>query len=112
VPPYLPFLLALCKLGSPKGKYSRQHSFRPIGSTVKLKSLVEHWTRQSRYQTKLKMASEGQADKYEVLEKIGQGSFGVIRKVKRKQDGMVSPNTLVECAHISFGRPRIFARMS
>lgn len=38
------------------------------------------------------MASEGQADKYEVLEKIGQGSFGVIRKVKRTQDGMVSFN--------------------
>ncbi|KAF6822170.1 g2-specific protein kinase nima [Colletotrichum plurivorum] len=33
------------------------------------------------------MTSE--ADKYEVLEKIGHGSFGVIRKVRRKQDGLV-----------------------
>ncbi|KAG4411828.1 hypothetical protein IFR04_015032 [Cadophora malorum] len=31
--------------------------------------------------------SEG--EKYEVLEKIGHGSFGVIRKVRRKQDGQV-----------------------
>ncbi|KAF9879606.1 hypothetical protein CkaCkLH20_03149 [Colletotrichum karsti] len=30
-----------------------------------------------------------EADKYEVLEKIGHGSFGVIRKVRRKQDGLV-----------------------
>ncbi|KAF2970627.1 hypothetical protein GQX73_g2905 [Xylaria multiplex] len=30
-----------------------------------------------------------EADKYEVLEKIGHGSFGVIRKVKRKVDGMI-----------------------
>ncbi|KAI0436269.1 kinase-like domain-containing protein [Xylaria telfairii] len=30
-----------------------------------------------------------ESDKYEVLEKIGHGSFGVIRKVKRKIDGMV-----------------------
>ncbi|KAH7052397.1 kinase-like domain-containing protein [Macrophomina phaseolina] len=28
-------------------------------------------------------------DKYDVLEKIGQGSFGVIRKVRRKSDGYV-----------------------
>ncbi|OLN96602.1 G2-specific protein kinase nim-1 [Colletotrichum chlorophyti] len=33
------------------------------------------------------MTSE--ADKYEVLEKIGHGSFGVIRKVRRKADGLV-----------------------
>ncbi|KAL0937350.1 g2-specific protein kinase nima [Colletotrichum truncatum] len=33
------------------------------------------------------MSSE--ADKYEILEKIGHGSFGVIRKVRRKQDGLV-----------------------
>ncbi|KAK5166016.1 hypothetical protein LTR04_000792 [Oleoguttula sp. CCFEE 6159] len=33
------------------------------------------------------MAEE--VDKYEVLEKIGHGSFGVIRKVKRKSDGYV-----------------------
>ncbi|TKX21466.1 G2-specific protein kinase nimA [Elsinoe australis] len=33
------------------------------------------------------MATE--ADKYEVLERIGQGSFGVIRKVRRKQDGLI-----------------------
>ncbi|TVY86000.1 G2-specific protein kinase, partial [Lachnellula willkommii] len=31
--------------------------------------------------------SEG--EKYEVLEKIGHGSFGIIRKVRRKQDGQV-----------------------
>ncbi|KAI8626974.1 kinase-like protein [Xylariaceae sp. FL1651] len=30
-----------------------------------------------------------ESEKYEVLEKIGHGSFGVIRKVKRKVDGMV-----------------------
>ncbi|KAK4232284.1 G2-specific protein kinase nim-1 [Podospora fimiseda] len=30
-----------------------------------------------------------ESDKYEVLEKIGHGSFGVIRKVRRKTDGMV-----------------------
>ncbi|KAI8166577.1 G2-specific protein kinase nim-1 [Colletotrichum sp. SAR 10_70] len=33
------------------------------------------------------MTSE--AEKYEVLEKIGHGSFGIIRKVRRKQDGLV-----------------------
>ncbi|WYZ39410.1 hypothetical protein EsH8_III_001324 [Colletotrichum jinshuiense] len=33
------------------------------------------------------MSSE--ADKYEVLEKIGHGSFGVIRKVRRKVDSLV-----------------------
>ncbi|RDW72564.1 serine/threonine protein kinase nimA [Aspergillus mulundensis] len=30
-----------------------------------------------------------EADKYEVLEKIGCGSFGIIRKVKRKTDGFI-----------------------
>ncbi|CRG88897.1 NIMA (never in mitosis gene a)-related kinase [Talaromyces islandicus] len=30
-----------------------------------------------------------EADKYDVLEKIGAGSFGIIRKVKRKTDGFV-----------------------
>ncbi|KAI1161475.1 kinase-like domain-containing protein [Nemania serpens] len=30
-----------------------------------------------------------ESEKYEVLEKIGHGSFGVIRKVKRKVDGMI-----------------------
>ncbi|KAL2757692.1 hypothetical protein ACRALDRAFT_1047703 [Sodiomyces alcalophilus JCM 7366] len=30
-----------------------------------------------------------ESDKYEVLEKIGHGSFGVIRKVRRKNDGLV-----------------------
>ncbi|KAL2135596.1 hypothetical protein VTI74DRAFT_7872 [Chaetomium olivicolor] len=30
-----------------------------------------------------------ESDKYDVLEKIGHGSFGVIRKVRRKADGMV-----------------------
>ncbi|KAF0314869.1 g2-specific protein kinase nima [Colletotrichum asianum] len=33
------------------------------------------------------MTSE--AEKYEVLEKIGHGSFGIIRKVRRKQNGLV-----------------------
>ncbi|KAL2003534.1 hypothetical protein VTN02DRAFT_3424 [Thermoascus thermophilus] len=36
------------------------------------------------------MAAAGaEADKYEVLERIGSGSFGVIRKVKRKSDGFI-----------------------
>ncbi|KAL2871505.1 serine/threonine protein kinase nimA [Aspergillus lucknowensis] len=30
-----------------------------------------------------------EADKYDVLEKIGCGSFGIIRKVKRKSDGFI-----------------------
>ncbi|KAK3371997.1 kinase-like domain-containing protein [Podospora didyma] len=30
-----------------------------------------------------------ESDKYDVLEKIGHGSFGVIRKVRRKVDGMI-----------------------
>ncbi|KAJ4298691.1 G2-specific serine/threonine protein kinase [Collariella sp. IMI 366227] len=30
-----------------------------------------------------------ESDKYDVLEKIGHGSFGVIRKVRRKADGMI-----------------------
>ncbi|KAF3402414.1 G2-specific protein kinase nimA [Talaromyces pinophilus] len=30
-----------------------------------------------------------ETDKYEVLEKIGAGSFGIIRKVKRKSDGFI-----------------------
>ncbi|PGH13345.1 NEK protein kinase [Polytolypa hystricis UAMH7299] len=30
-----------------------------------------------------------EADKYEVLERIGSGSFGIIRKVKRKSDGYI-----------------------
>ncbi|POS83803.1 hypothetical protein EPUL_005501, partial [Erysiphe pulchra] len=30
-----------------------------------------------------------ESEKYEVLEKIGHGSFGVIRKVRRKQDGQI-----------------------
>ncbi|KAB5562779.1 kinase-like domain-containing protein [Coniochaeta sp. 2T2.1] len=33
--------------------------------------------------------SSSEADKYDVLEKIGHGSFGVIRKVRRKNDGLV-----------------------
>ncbi|GAP91828.1 putative NEK protein kinase [Rosellinia necatrix] len=31
-----------------------------------------------------------ESDKYDVLEKIGHGSFGVIRKVRRKADGMIA----------------------
>ncbi|KAJ4421038.1 G2-specific serine/threonine protein kinase [Neurospora sp. IMI 360204] len=30
-----------------------------------------------------------ESDKYELLEKIGHGSFGIIRKVRRKADGMI-----------------------
>ncbi|KAF5016062.1 hypothetical protein F66182_12382, partial [Fusarium sp. NRRL 66182] len=30
-----------------------------------------------------------ETEKYEVLEKIGAGSFGIIRKVKRKSDGFI-----------------------
>ncbi|KAB5560291.1 kinase-like domain-containing protein [Coniochaeta sp. 2T2.1] len=33
--------------------------------------------------------SSSEGDKYDVLEKIGHGSFGVIRKVRRKNDGLV-----------------------
>ncbi|KAL1960503.1 hypothetical protein VTO42DRAFT_7802 [Malbranchea cinnamomea] len=33
--------------------------------------------------------STGESDKYEVLERIGSGSFGVIRKVRRKSDGHI-----------------------
>ncbi|KAG8167600.1 hypothetical protein KVR01_003289 [Diaporthe batatas] len=33
--------------------------------------------------------SSDSSDKYEVLEKIGHGSFGIIRKVRRKEDNMV-----------------------
>lgn len=32
---------------------------------------------------------ESISDQYEVLEKIGHGSFGIIRKVRRKTDGMI-----------------------
>ena len=34
--------------------------------------------------------AETEADKFDVLTKIGQGSFGIIRKVRRKTDGLVS----------------------
>ncbi|KUI55982.1 G2-specific protein kinase nim-1 [Cytospora mali] len=33
--------------------------------------------------------SSDSIEKYDVLEKIGHGSFGIIRKVRRKEDGMV-----------------------
>ncbi|ROW16472.1 hypothetical protein VPNG_02773 [Cytospora leucostoma] len=33
--------------------------------------------------------SPDSTEKYEILEKIGHGSFGIIRKVRRKDDGMV-----------------------
>ncbi|KAI0886151.1 kinase-like protein [Annulohypoxylon maeteangense] len=33
--------------------------------------------------------TESIGDQYEVLEKIGHGSFGIIRKVRRKTDGMI-----------------------
>ncbi|KAH0365242.1 kinase-like protein, partial [Aureobasidium melanogenum] len=33
--------------------------------------------------------AETEAEKYEVLTKIGQGSFGIIRKVRRKNDGLI-----------------------
>jgi hypothetical protein len=35
-------------------------------------------------------------DLYEPLDVIGNGSFGIIRKVRRKQDGVVSVFLLVE----------------
>ncbi|KAL8826109.1 MAG: hypothetical protein Q9191_004004 [Dirinaria sp. TL-2023a] len=35
------------------------------------------------------MAEQTSADKYDVLEQIGRGSFGVIRKVRRKSDGAI-----------------------
>jgi len=43
----------------------------------------------------------GLTDGYEVLEKIGSGSFGTICKIKRKADGKVR-------LHIAFGRKRFF----
>ncbi|KAL1304639.1 hypothetical protein AAFC00_003603 [Neodothiora populina] len=33
--------------------------------------------------------ADTEAEKYEVLSKIGQGSFGIIRKVRRKADGLI-----------------------
>ncbi|GAB7356284.1 hypothetical protein MBLNU459_g7089t1 [Dothideomycetes sp. NU459] len=33
--------------------------------------------------------TDTEAEKYEVLSKIGQGSFGIIRKVRRKNDGLI-----------------------
>jgi serine/threonine protein kinase len=55
--------------------------------------------------------SEGQADKYEVLEKIGQGSFGVIRKVKRKADGHVChPSTSDEPSNGANRRLQVLCR--
>ncbi|KAM7191012.1 G2-specific protein kinase nim-1 [Rhypophila sp. PSN 637] len=39
--------------------------------------------------TKPPASKMSESDKYEVLEKIGHGSFGVIRKVRRKADNMV-----------------------
>lgn len=37
-----------------------------------------------------KSPNDGFLDDYESIEVIGQGSFGKIRKVRRKKDGMVS----------------------
>jgi NIMA (never in mitosis gene a)-related kinase 2 len=47
-------------------------------------------------------------DSYEPLDIIGNGSFGIIRKVKRKQDGIVSPS-LVELLQ-PFNFSQILAR--
>lgn len=38
-------------------------------------------------------------DNYEEGELIGQGSFGIIHKVKRKSDGMVSTSSLRPESH-------------
>ncbi|GAB7360082.1 hypothetical protein MBLNU230_g7601t1 [Neophaeotheca triangularis] len=35
------------------------------------------------------MVAESEENKYDVLEKIGQGSFGIIRKVRRREDGQI-----------------------
>ncbi|KAK5685689.1 G2-specific serine/threonine protein kinase [Elasticomyces elasticus] len=45
------------------------------------------------------MAEEAEEQKYDVLQKIGQGSFGVIRKVRRKAD-----NAILCRKEISYGR--------
>ena len=37
------------------------------------------------------MASSAFLDQYEALDIIGNGSFGIIRKVRRKTDGVVRP---------------------
>lgn len=47
-------------------------------------------------------------DNYEPLDVIGNGSFGIIRKVKRKQDGVVS-SPLVEILR-PFNASQILAR--
>jgi hypothetical protein len=47
-------------------------------------------------------------DNYEPLDVIGNGSFGIIRKVKRKQDGVVS-SPLVELLQ-PFNVSQILAR--
>lgn len=45
-------------------------------------------------------------DLYEPLDIIGNGSFGIIRKVRRKSDGLVGPPTLPLAFHfVSPGVP-------
>ena len=38
---------------------------------------------------------------YEPLDIIGNGSFGIIRKVRRKSDGLVSTSTLLATGRLS-----------
>jgi len=41
---------------------------------------------------------------YEPLDVIGNGSFGIIRKVRRKTDGAVSINAYRRCTLYSYNR--------
>lgn len=45
---------------------------------------------------------EAEKDEYELLEAIGSGSFGVIRKVRRKADGRVNTNKYSKRRHVLF----------
>ena len=48
-------------------------------------------------------------DKYELLDIIGNGSFGIIRKVRRKTDGLVSAIGVFLCSQVHGRLSRIFA---
>lgn len=47
---------------------------------------------------------------YEPLDFLGNGSFGVVRKVRRKSDGLVGPLSLPPALH--FVSPAIHSRYS
>ena len=50
-------------------------------------------------------------DLYEPLDVIGNGSFGIIRKVKRKSDGLVSRKPVTTSSrHGTHPRTQVFAR--